>query len=216
MSDAPQSAAPAASGTRPARRRASRLPYLLALLLLGALIVTPWFLRGRFQPVVSGTAAPEFAVTNLQGEPVSLEDYRGKVVLLNVWATWCEPCRQEMPSMERLYTRVRQLPAGQDFEILAISIDATKEKPNAIYGGATIEDLQAYAREIGFTFPIVRDPEGRVQQIYQTTGVPESFLVGRDGIIYKKHAGPTEWDSAPNLALIEDLLQRDRSVADTR
>jgi thiol-disulfide isomerase/thioredoxin len=185
------------------------------MLFLGVLVVTPWFLRDRFAAVVSGTPAPEFRVTNLLGEPVTLEDYRGKVVLLNVWATWCEPCRQEMPSMERLYDKVRALPNGQDFEILAISIDATSDKPNAL-GGASVEDLERYASEIGFTFPIVRDPDGSVQKIYQTTGVPESFLVGRDGIIYKKHAGPTEWDSKPNVALIEDLLQRDPSVADTR
>lgn len=200
---------------RPPRRRASRLPYVIALFLLGLLIVVPWVLRGRFQPVVSGTAAPEFAVTNLAGEPARLADYRGKVVLLNVWATWCEPCRQEMPSMERLYTTVRALPHGEDFEILAISVDATKDRPNTL-GGVTKEELEAYAAELGLTFPIFRDPAGSVQQIYQTTGVPESFLVGRDGLIYKKVAGPTEWDATPNLELIKSLLEREWSGAQVR
>jgi peroxiredoxin len=201
---------------RPPRRRASRLPYVIALFLLGVLVVTPWFLRGRFQPVVSGTPAPEFSATNLRGEPVSLTDYRGKVVLLNVWATWCAPCRQEMPSMERLYDAVKALPGGEDFEILAISIDATKENPNPIYGGVTSADLEGFASELGLTFPIVHDPDGTVEDVYQTTGVPESFLVGRDGLIYKKVAGPTEWDAVPNVELIKSLLEREWSSAEAR
>jgi thiol-disulfide isomerase/thioredoxin len=176
----------------------------------------PWVLRGRFQPVASGTPAPDFAVTDLKGEPVRFADYRGKVVLVNVWATWCAPCRQEMPSMERLYEAVRALPKGSDFEILAVSIDALKERPNPLYGGVTSAELEAYANELGLTFPIVHDPEGRIQKIYQTTGVPESFLVGRDGIIYKKRAGQEEWDAATNVELIRSLLARDASGAEVR
>jgi peroxiredoxin len=201
---------------RPPRRRASRLPYVVALFLLGLLIVMPWVLKDRFQPVVSGAPAPDITVTNLLGEPVRLADYRGKVVLLNVWATWCEPCRKEMPSMERLYTTVKALGGGEDFEILAVSIDATKESPNPLYGGVTREELEAYVGELGLTFPIVRDPAGDVQEVYQTTGVPESFLVGRDGIIYKKRAGPEEWDATPNVELIKSLLEREWSGAQDR
>jgi peroxiredoxin len=199
---------PTQAENRPVRRRASRRPYAVALLLLGVLVVVPWFLRDRFQPVISGSEAPDYAVTNLSGEPERLADYRGKVVLLNVWATWCEPCRAEMPSMERLYEIVRKMPGGDDFEILAVSIDAARERPNPIYGGVTPEDLRAFADELELTFPIVRDPEGGIQRVYQTTGVPESFLIGRDGIIYKKHAGPTDWDAVPNVELIRSLLAR--------
>lgn len=110
--------------------------------------------------------------------------------------------------MERLYEKVRAMPGGEDFEILAVSIDALRERPNPIYGGATTEDLREFAASMQLTFPIVRDPEGGIQDSYQTTGVPESFLVGRDGIIYKKHAGPTEWDATPNVELIRTLLDR--------
>ena len=216
MSGEAQKAVSPEPGSRPQRRRASRTPYLIALAFLGVLIVTPWFLRDRFKPVETGTAAPEFLVTNLQGEPVRLADYRGKVVLLNVWATWCGPCRQEMPSMERLRAEVRALPRGEDFEILAISVDATKEKPNAIYGGATNDDLLAFASEVGFTFPILRDPDWTVEKIYQTTGVPESFVVGRDGIIYKKRAGEEQWDAQTNVELIRGLLERDPAATDSR
>jgi peroxiredoxin len=202
--------------TRPPRRRSSRLPYAIALLFLGVLVVLPWVFRGRFQPVTSGSPAPDLSVTNLAGEPVRLADYRGKVVLLNVWATWCEPCRAEMPSMERLVHVVRGLPGGEDFEILAVSIDASKERPNAVYGGVTADELKAFAQQLGVTFPLVRDPEGKVQSIYQTTGVPESFLVGRDGVIYKKYAGPTEWDGSAHVNLIRNLLERDATGAEAR
>ena len=201
---------------RPPRRRSSRLPYAIALLFLGVLVVLPWVFRGRFQPVTSGSPAPDLSVTNLAGEPVRLADYRGKVVLVNVWATWCEPCRKEMPSMERLVNVVRALPRGEDFEILAVSIDASKERPNAIYGGVTADELKDFAHQLGVTFPLVRDPEGKVQRIYQTTGVPESFLVGRDGVIYQKYAGPTEWDGTVYVNLIRNLLERDATGAEAR
>jgi hypothetical protein len=118
--------------------------------------------------------------------------------------------------MERLRNTVRALPRGEDFEILAISVDATKEKPNSILGGATNDELIAFASEVGFTFPILRNPDGDIQQIYQTTGVPESFVVGRDGIIYKKRAGEEQWDAQSNVELIRGLLERDPSAADSR
>jgi hypothetical protein len=121
-----------------------------------------------------------------------------------------------MPSMERLYGEVRGLPSGEDFEILAVSVDASKESPNPLRGGVTTDDLESFARQFGLTFPLVHDPEGRIERAYQTTGVPESFLVGRDGIIYKKRAGPEEWDGAVNVALIRSLLERERPGAEAR
>jgi cytochrome c biogenesis protein CcmG, thiol:disulfide interchange protein DsbE len=199
---------PTQAESLPTRRRASRRPYAVAFLVLGVLVVVPWFLRDRFQPVAAGSPAPDYRVITLGGEPVRIADYRGKVVLLNVWATWCEPCRKEMPSMERLYEIVRAMPGGEDFEILAVSIDAARERPNPILGGVSSADLQAFADELGLTFPIVHDPGGGIQRAYQTTGVPESFLIGKDGIIYKKHTGEAVWDAPPNVELIRSLLAR--------
>lgn len=192
---------------RPVRRRASRLPYAGALLLLGVLVVLAWLGQDRLQPVTTGRSAPDFAVTNMAGEPVRLADYRGQVVLVNVWATWCPPCLVEMPSMERLYKEVRSWPGGESFEILAVSVDATVERPDPLGRGVTRNDLVDFASELALTFPIVHDPAGRIQRTYQTTGVPESFLVGRDGVIYKKVAGPTEWDAPQYLELIRRLLE---------
>jgi cytochrome c biogenesis protein CcmG/thiol:disulfide interchange protein DsbE len=196
------------SKSGPVHRRASRLPYALATLGLGAFVVMAWLGQHRLEPVIAGRPAPEFSATNLRGEPVRLSDYRNKVVLVNVWATWCAPCRVEMPSMERLYQEVRSRPGGDDFEILAVSVDASLERPEPGRGGVALADLGSFADELGLTFPIVHDARGRIQNLYQTTGVPESFLIGRDGIIYRKVAGETEWDAPLHLDLIRSLLER--------
>lgn len=178
----------------------SRLPYLFTAVGLALLVVVAWVGRGTFVGVVAGTEAPEFAYPNLDGDTVALSDYEGKVVLVNVWATWCGPCLREMPSMERLYRKLR----GEEFEILAVSIDARQGETDA-YGRAG-GDLGEFASELDLTFPILHDPRGRIQRTYQTTGVPESFVIGRDGTIYKKVAGETEWDSPQNEQLIRRLL----------
>jgi cytochrome c biogenesis protein CcmG/thiol:disulfide interchange protein DsbE len=185
------------------RRRAERLPYVVATLLLGFMVVAAWVARDRFRPVIAGEVAPDFSVQDLNGNPVSLTDYEGKVVLLNIWATWCGPCKEEMPSMERLYRQME----GEDFEILAVSVDAalgeTDQQGNA---GASKERLAEFASEYDLTFPILHDPAGRIQTTYQTTGVPESFLLDRDGVIHRRLAGATVWDHDRYRELIRSLL----------
>lgn len=180
--------------------RPSRIPYLVAVLGAGALVLMAWAGRGRFQPVGLGADAPAFTISDLQGNPVSLENHRGRVVLVNVWATWCGPCIVEMPSMQRLYEQLE----GEPFDILAVSVDAAPgERDEAGNRGG---DVARFVRDHGLTFGILHDPSGRIQQTYRTTGVPESFLIGKDGVIYKQIAGATEWDSPENLALIQRLL----------
>jgi cytochrome c biogenesis protein CcmG, thiol:disulfide interchange protein DsbE len=149
-------------------------------------------LHSEINLVGVGSRAPEFRAVHLStGRPASLAEYRGKVLLLNIWATWCLPCRVEMPSLERLQ---RQL-AGTDFRLVSVSID--------------IEDstvVRRYAQELGLTFEILHDRPGAIREIYQTTGVPESFVIDRDGAIVKKVIGPAEWDSPVNETLIRRLL----------
>ena len=169
-------------------RRSSRLPYVIGLVAALALVALAWFSRSRFEPVVAGVPAPTFQVSTLEGQPVDLSGYRGKVVLLNVWATWCEPCRTEMPSMQRLYQDMK----GKDFEILAVSVD------EPVNDSIPVEGLRSFAQEYSLTFPILYSaPEspGSIQRIFQTAGVPESFVIGKDGVIYRRVAGPTAWDS---------------------
>jgi len=182
-------------------KRLVRSPYLWTILAVVTVVTVAWVGRERYRPVLAGAMAPDFTVTTLDGDEVSLSDYRGRVVLLNVWATWCLPCREEMPSMERLYKAI-----GDDrFEILAVSIDARAGETDV--AGRPGGDLRAFADEFGLTFPILHNPSGSIQRTYQTTGVPESFVIGKDGLIYRKVAGPTEWDLPVNKEHVRRLLE---------
>lgn len=167
---------------------------------LAVLLGAGWMVRDRFLPVEVGTRAPTFPATDLQGRPVRLEDLRGQVVLLNIWATWCGPCRDEMPSMERLH---REL-GPQGLRIVAVSVDAA---PGAVAGGQVGGDVAEFARQLGLTFTIWHDPSGQIQRTYRTTGVPESFIIDRNGVIQKKVIGATEWDSGSHPELIRRLLR---------
>jgi thiol-disulfide isomerase/thioredoxin len=190
------------AGQGRARRSASRQWWVVGgvLVLLAGLVLAGWTVRDRFLPVEVGTAAPELVATDLDGRPVSLAALRGEVVLLNVWATWCPPCREEMPSMQRLAEQL----GPEGLRVVAVSIDAATGSRDA--GGRAGGDVRAFAEEYGLTFDLWRDPEGRVQQIYRTTGVPESFVIDRNGTIVKKVIGATEWDSPANVELIRRLL----------
>ncbi len=180
--------------------RYSRLPYAFALVGVALVVVMAWLNRDRLQPVVPGTPAPEFAIPDLDGEVVRLSNHLGEVVMVSIWATWCGPCRYEMPSVERLYQEL----ADDGLEILAVSIDADPGTFDLF--GRPGSDIQAFADTLGLTFPLLHNPSGDIQQLYQTTGVPETFLVGRDGMIYKKVAGGTEWDAPDHRELIQRLL----------
>ena len=145
-------------------------------------------------PVAVGTRAPDFAANAV--EPHSgrktLADYRGSVVLLNVWATWCAPCRVEMPSLERLH---REL-APHGLRVVAVSIDDMV--------GA--RQIRAFAEELNLTFEILHDSARAIDRAYQLTGYPVTVLIDREGVIRRKHLGALEWDSESNRRLIAGLL----------
>lgn len=183
------------------KTRSSRLPYLVAIVVLLLIVTVAWASRGRFAPVGPGAVAPGFEVADLEGHLVSLEEYQGQVILVNIWATWCPPCREEMPSLERLYQAFRD----RGFEVLAVSVDARLGEVDET--GNRGGDISAFADSLGLSFRILHDPSGRIQDTYQTTGVPESFLVGRDGTIYRKVAGATIWDSPRYHELVDRLLE---------
>jgi cytochrome c biogenesis protein CcmG, thiol:disulfide interchange protein DsbE len=170
--------------------------WILVGTIVGALAIGATVLAKFGSDVASvevGTKAPDFHAIDLAtGDSVSLHaHYRGAVTLVNVWATWCEPCRVEMPAMEKLY----QALAPRGFKIAAVSIDE-----------GTPEDVQAFGRELGLSFDLLQDRSTKVQQIYQTTGVPESFLLNRDGVIVKRVIGAHDWSSPVNRGLVERLL----------
>jgi peroxiredoxin len=181
-----------------------RSPYFWAIVAGAVLVGVAWLGRENYQPVINGAVAPQFTATTMDGRSVTLADYAGKVLLVNIWATWCEPCRTEMPSMQRLYDALRESGEADGFEILAVSIDAPLGQRDV--GGRLGGDLKKFAHQFGLKFPILHDPSGSIQRIYQTTGVPESFVIGKDGLIYKKVAGGTEWDAPDNQELVRRLL----------
>lgn len=139
-----------------------------------------------------GDEAPNFMLRDLDGNIISLSQLRGKVVLLNFWATWCGPCRVEMPAMEQLY---RTLPRGQ-FEILAVSTDPQ--------GVAVTRPFQ---KQMGFTFPILHDSEYRVGLAYGARTIPITFMVDRQGVVRQKIFGARDWDSPEARDLIHTLMK---------
>ena len=148
------------------------------------------------RPIQLGLEAPNFTFPDLNGQRVTLFDHRGKVVLVNIWATWCPPCRQEMPSMQRLYEKFR----GKNLEILAISIDSNGR-----------EAADPFMRKIDLTFPVLLDPKETIKPLYGITGVPESFIVDKEGILVKKIIGPIDWATPEVFLFFRDLMQKSRS-----
>ena len=182
-----------------------RIPtaYLVALLGAGVVVLLSWMSRGQLNPVIAGAEAPAFSAQDAEGVVRSTDEYGGKVLLVNIWATWCETCKEEMPSMQRLYDQLGR----DDFEILAVSVDAPIGQDDLRFG-LPGGDPFAYADSLSLSFPILHDPSARIAAAYRITGVPESFVIDRDGIIIRKIAGPAEWDAAGYLELFERLIEQ--------
>ena len=142
-------------------------------------------------PLGRGAQAPGFELPLLDGERLSLAGLEGRVVLLNFWATWCKPCEDEMPAMARLYEALRE----GGFELVAISVDEADA------------DVQGFARRYALPFPVALDPDRQVSERYQTYRYPESFLVGRDGVIVERYIGPKEWDAPAYVERVRRLLE---------
>ncbi|KAB2850316.1 MAG: TlpA family protein disulfide reductase [Hyphomicrobiaceae bacterium] len=138
---------------------------------------------------------PEIAFENLTaGKSQSLKDYAGRVVLLNLWATWCAPCLREMPSLDRLKAAM----SGKDFEVVALSIDkGGPEKPKKFFADAGIKALA-----------LIQDKEGKAFAALKIVGMPTTLLIGRDGKEIGRLVGPAEWDSEDAKALIRAAIAR--------
>jgi thiol-disulfide isomerase/thioredoxin len=182
-------------------KRFFRFPYLVGLGIVAVVVLLAWINRNNINRVAAGFDAPEFVAYTLDGDPVRLSDYSDKVVLLNIWATWCPPCREEMPSMQRLYDAMAE---EEDFEILAVSVDVNPGERDEF--GRLSGEIDVFADSLGLTFPVLWDRDRKMERLYQTTGVPETFVIGRDGIIYKQVSGGTMWDSEDHQALLRRLL----------
>jgi peroxiredoxin len=138
-------------------------------------------------------SAKPFEVPIPEGGKLALADFRGRVVLLNFWATWCGPCKEEMPAMERLYQKFRQ----QGLVVLAVSNDSE---------GST-RSVARFVKESGFTFPVGLDPGLRVASLYGVRVLPASLIIDRKGSITHIALGPREWDRPAASQLFESLLR---------
>jgi peroxiredoxin len=165
----------------------SLAPFALLLLVLGAVAGLQYLGRSPR----TGYEAPDFTLPDLQGQPHRLSDLRGKVVFLNLWATWCPPCREEMPSMEALYQRLK----GRDFAMLAVAEDD---------GGAAA--VGPFVKEMQLTFPVLLDPGATLSPRFGATGYPETFIIDRNGQVVNHTIGPTAWHSPEMVAYFEQLL----------
>ena len=139
-----------------------------------------------------GDEAPNFHLRDLDGNVTSLSQFRGRVVLLNFWATWCGPCRIEMPAMEQLY---RTFPRGE-FQILAVSTDPQ--------GVAVTRPFQ---QKIGLTFPILHDTDMQIGVTYGARSLPMTFMVDRQGVVRQKIFGARDWNSPDARELIQMLMK---------
>lgn len=146
------------------------------------------------QAMKENAPTPDFSLTTPDGKKISLKDFRGKVVLLNFWASWCVPCREEMPSMEKLYQEYKD----KNFTILAVAVKDRKQ------------DSINFVKELKLTYPIALDPDGQVGMSYGAWGLPATYLIGPKGEGLARGWGPAEWYGPAARQLIRDLTDGKR------
>lgn len=168
----------------PKNRWIQGLVFVLVIILAGMI----WTSRDKFAPVEVGSRAPDYEVFSLLGDRVKLSDYRGSVVVLNVWETSCGPCVQEMPSLQRLHNAL----ASQGLNVIAISED--------LAGDSAL--IRKFGERFGLTFPLLHDRSGKMQALYAVQGFPTTFIIDRKGRIRERLLGAREWDDP---ALVDEL-----------
>ncbi len=185
-------------GTGSLRRRWMAATGAVALFGLALAVLTLWGFPGvdtRLPPIaegdtsapLKGAPAPDFELTGADGQVHQLSDLHGKPILINFWATWCEPCRLEMPAIQARYTRYSQV----GLQVLAVDFDEPKD------------DVIAFGKGLDLTFPLLLDPGGKVQSLYQVRGYPTSFFVDQSGVVQVVQIGVmTEGQLDRNLAAI--------------
>jgi len=166
---------------------------IAALAVVGALFFLGQNGGQRTRIIREGDRAPEFRLSSLDGRAVDLSSHRGKVVMVHFWATWCPPCVEELPTLERLY----RSSFGKDLEILAVSVDE---------GGAGA--VVPFMQKNRFALPILLNPDQSVSRTYGTFKFPETYLVDREGIVRKKVIGAADWMSPAAQQAIQAMLEK--------
>ncbi len=164
----------------------------MRILLTAVLLCCATVASGQQLKPWSGGATPALALRDLDGRQHRLADYRGKVVLINFWATWCEPCREEMPSMNRLRASL----AGRPFEVLAVNLAESEPR------------IRRFMEQVPLDFPVLLDRDSSVAKAWKARLLPASFLVGPDGRIAYSQVGELDWSKQDITQLVTRLLPR--------
>ena len=193
-----QNSVGAASRSGPSRT----LVVLAAAAILAAMFLVVWLQSSKYEPLLVGKVAPDFQLPDLSDKQLRLSDYRGKVVFLNFWATWCKPCREEMPSMEVLYKNFEK----DGLVILAVSIDRVTTK----------KEIPPFVKGLNLTFPVLVDSWGQTDKRYKLMGVPETYIIDQQGVLREKVIGPRDWTRLDNLKMLTQLLKAGEKAARVR
>ena len=170
--------------------RGTFAPAFLVFVLYGAVFASDPFVQMGIVKPRERMEAPAFVLRDIEGGQKGLTDFKGKVILLNFWATWCPNCREEMPSMEKLWEKFK----AKGVVVITVAV------------GSRGKDVESFARELGLTFPMLLD-EGRVRRDYEVNALPMTYLIGKDGKICGRMYGGREWAGEGADALMEHLLQ---------
>ncbi|MDH4227693.1 MAG: TlpA family protein disulfide reductase [Deltaproteobacteria bacterium] len=168
-------------------------PIIVAVVAVIVAAVVAFVFMGRdsYKEIEKSSSAIDFVLPDMDGKLRKLGDYKGKVVFLNFWATWCPPCKEEMPSMQVLYDNLKD----KNFVIVAVSSDTSAD------------DVKKFIGENKLTFPVLLDPKGKIKEAYKTTGFPETFIIDQNGVVAEKVVGPRNWTDNGNLSVIFDLIK---------
>lgn len=148
--------------------------------------------KAMIQLIKDKKGAPNFCLEDLNGKKVYLKNFKGKVVFVNFWATWCGPCKEEMPSMESLYKQFKE----REFVVLAVSVDYAGAKP-----------VKEFMEKHQYTFPVLLDPKLNVLDLYEAKEIPVTFIIDKKGRMVGKAIGPRNWKSSEILSLVDQLLK---------
>jgi len=179
----------AASGSK------KKIAFLVVLVVLIVLFIAGLFVMDRpmvNKAITSGDRAPEFILKTLDGGSVNLADLKGKVVMVHFWATWCPPCVEELPTLDRLNRSL----TGKDFLMLAVNEDE---------GGAGA--VASFMRQNRLNLPVLLDPGSDVARLYGTYKLPETYIVDRQGVVRYKAIGPRDWTEPANIQILRNIIE---------
>ncbi len=151
------------------------------------------FLKIGIQAVKGDTKAPNFFLEDLKGKKLEFKNFKGKVIFLNFWATWCGPCKEEMPSIETLFQQFKE----KDFVFLSISVDYEGRRP-----------VKEFIEKNRYTFPVLLDPKCQVLDLYEVKGIPTTFIIDKKGRMIGKAVGPKNWKSPEVISLLNLLIEK--------